>query len=329
MNLIPNNVSTLDGNPLLGRLEGAYWLEVVSHLQQQMGDAFYEYKFLFHSLQTHAKPEIAKHSDPKAVLIVLVDNSGEHFPEHFKNFRVVFKVHLADSREHVHPVPLGYTNMHLHGSTESVIDRPRNVFYSGNINAHRVDLWRALYFKHTWPQPNIRSRLIRRAIVCGVRKMNLANAFHQVFEDSYVNFTSGFAAGLGADEYTRYIAESKISLSPFGFGRAECFRHFEAMRSGNIIISDKLPETWYFSGSPIIQISRWSSLREVIDSLLSKPFEMQRLQEKTITWWIDVCSPPAVARYMARKIAISVSPEERLAATPSGAVTVKTHHQYH
>jgi hypothetical protein len=328
MNLIPDNVTTLDGNPLLGRLEGGYWLEVIRHLQLQMREDFNEYKFLFHSLQTHTKPDIAEYADSNAVLIVLGDNSGEHFAKHFENFRVVFKVHLADSLEHVHPVPLGYTNMHLHGSTESVIDRPRNVFYSGNINAHRVDLWRALYFKHTWPKPNIRSRLIRRGIVYGVRKMNLANSFHQVFEDSYVNFTSGFAAGLVADEYTRYLAESKISLSPFGFGRAECFRHYESMRSGCIVISDRLPETWYFKGSPIIQIPQWSSLREVIHSLLSDEKKIQRLQEETLGWWNDVCAPPAVARYIAGKIATSIPPKERLAALTSSQIIVKAHQQY-
>lgn len=329
MNSISKNVTALDGIPLLERLEGVYWLEVIRHLQQQMGSAFDEYQFYFHSLQTHAKPNIAKYSAPKAVLIVLGDNSGNHFAEHFKDFRVVFKVHLADSCEHVHPVPLGYTNKHLHAATEPVNDRPLNVFYSGNINAHRVDLWRALYFENPWPQRNIRSRLIRRGITLGVRKMNLANSFPDVFENSYVHFTSGFAAGLDAAEYTRYLTESKISLSPFGFGRAECFRHYEAMRSGNIIISDKLPETWYFSDSPIIQIPHWSSLRQVIHSLLSDPNEMQRIQEKTMNWWTDVCSPPAVARYMAQKITSSASPEERLASRPSKAIEIKTHREYH
>jgi hypothetical protein len=328
MNATHKNVSNLDGIPLKDRLEGGYWREVILQLQKQMGNDFDDYRFFFHSLKTHAKPEIAKYSDSNAILIILGDNSGDHFAEHFKDFRVVFKVHLADSFEHVHPVPLGYTNKHQYESTEPVNERPFNVFYSGNINAHRVDLWRALYFEDPWPRRNIRSRWIRRGITYAVRKMNLANAFQDVFKDSYIHFTSGFATGLDAAEYTRYLSESKISISPFGFGRAECFRHYESMRSGNIVISDKLPETWYFSGSPIIQIANWSSLRQVIDSMLSDTHEMQRIQEQTIKWWTDVCSPPAVARYMAQKIMTSVTPKQRIASRPSKPIKIKSHCEY-
>ena len=302
----------------------------MEHLIQVMGESFFDYKFLFHSLQTHEKPDVASHADPSTVLIVLGDNSGEHFVEHFRDFRVVFKVHLPGSCEHVHPVPLGYTRMQLYGSTQPAANRAHNIFYSGNINAHRVDLWRALAWKHPWPQQNIKSRLIRRGIVFAIRKLKLNHDFSHVFEDSNILFTSGFAQGFGAGDYSRLLAESKICLAPFGFGRAECFRHFEAMRAGSIVISDELPETWYLAGSPIIQIARWSSLRQVVHSLLADAKRMQEIQAATIDWWNKKCSPAAVARHMAGVIASSVTPEERLANKSQKEPTcVKKHRKYH
>lgn len=309
------NVFTVDGYPLLSRLEGAYWQEVLEHLEIILKKDFYRYKFVFYSLPTHAIPNVEQFESRNTVLIVLGDNSGRHYLDHFKNIRIVFKVHLTEIHGHVFPVPLGYTNMHLHGCTEPILNRPLNVFFSGNINANRVDLWRSLRFKNPIPKHNIKSRWIRRGIVYTIRKLKLKSIFNNVFPDSQINFTQGFASGLDAETYTRCLAETKISLSPAGFGSAECFRHFEALRSGNIVISAPLPDNWYFKGSPIIQISSWSSLRNIVNSLLSDSYKIEQLQDECINWWKDVCSPLAVAHYMASRIASSVSPEERLAAT--------------
>lgn len=325
---LPNNVTTIDGAPLSKRLEGEYWREVITHLEKKMGDDFSKYKFRILSLKTHQKPDVEHYADPMTILIVLGDNSGEHYTEMFSGFRVVFKVHLPDAYENIYPVPLGYTNMQLFGSSESVINRTINVFYSGNINAHRVDLWRALSFKNPWPRRNIRSRLIRRGIVWVIRRLNLCNSFIFPFPDSIIRFTPGFAKGMDAEDYSCHLIESKISISPFGFGRAECFRHFESMRAGCIVITDRLPDTWYFKDSPIIQINHWTSLKSLVGSLLANPQQMEEIQQKTIKWWEQFCSPSAVAAYMADVISTSLTPEERIAKRPEKTITPRKHTPY-
>jgi hypothetical protein len=283
-------------------MEGNYWTEVLSHLSEQMGSDFSKLNFQFYALTSYQEPKNFSSVDPNTVLIVLSDNSQRHYLEQFKRFRAVFKVHMLEQKGNVFPVPLGYTNMHLHGCQKSSEQRESNVFYSGNINAFRVDLWRALRFKRPIPKHNIKQRALHRGLVYLIRKLNLQHDFDSVFPDSYIRFTSGFATGMGAEEYSHRLATSKIALSPHGFWRAECFRHFEAMRAGNVIISDKLPDTWYFKDSPIIQIEHWSQLRGAVNSLLSDGDRLVEIQTKTIAWWNQKCSPRAVASYIASKL---------------------------
>jgi hypothetical protein len=297
-----NNVSDLGNMSLSDRMEGNYWIEVLSHLSEHMGSDFSKLNFQFYSLTSYQKPIDFSSVDPNTVLIVLSDNSQRHYLEQFKKFRAVFKVHMLVEKENVFPVPLGYTNMHLRGCQKSCEQREANVFYSGNINAFRVDLWRALQFKRPIPRQNIKQRSLHRGLVYLIRKLNLQHDFDSVFPDSYMRFTSGFATGMGAEEYSYRLATSKIALSPHGFWRAECFRHFEAMRAGNVIISDKLPDTWYFKDSPIIQIEHWSQLRGVVNTLLSDGDRLIEIQKETIAWWENHCSPKAVASYMATKL---------------------------
>lgn len=321
------NIFSLDNVPLEDRLEGHHWREVMNGLTCELGESFNNYRFFFHSMPTHSRPDdIAEKGGPDAVLILLGDNSGSHFADELWNFRCVFKVHLAGPFRHVHPVPLGTTKMQLYGCVNPASGRSSNVFFSGNINAHRVDLWRALMSRYSFPLQNIKSRLIRRLIVHIIRRLGLRRSFHELFPDSYIEFTSGFLAGMGPEDYSRHLAEAKIAISPFGFGRAECFRHFEAMRAGCVVITDRLPNTWYFKDSPIIQIKQWSDLRQLINTLLADIGYLQSHQESTIKWWNDVCSPRGVARYMASAIRDSVNPESRARDPLEKA---PKHHCYH
>jgi hypothetical protein len=298
----PTNVSTFSGQPLADIMVGSFWIEVLKNLRTILGKRFDSYRFLFYTLTSYQEPADFSSVEPDTILIVLSDNSQRHYLDHFKRFKAVFKVHMCEQTGNVFPVPLGYTIMHLRGCQKSFEQRESNVFYSGNINAFRVDLWRALRFKNPIPRKNIKHRLTHRGLVYSIRKLKLQHHFDSVFPDSYIRFTTGFATGMGAEEYTHRLATSKIALSPHGFWRAECFRHFEAMRSGNVIISDKLPDTWYFKDSPIIQIEHWSQLRGVVNTLLSDGDRLVELQTETIAWWNQKCSPRAVALYIASKL---------------------------
>ena len=150
--------------------------------------------------------------------------------------------------------------------------------------------------------------------------------FDNVFPDSIIRFTAGFGEGMNAEEYSRNLTQSKICISPYGFSRAECFRNYEAMRAGSIVITHKLVNNWYIKGGPFIEIQRWTDLRKIVNNLLANPAQMQEIQLKTVVWWKEKCSPHAIANYMAGVISDSVNPSER----PKHAEFVKppTHKSY-
>nr|GFD58552.1 hypothetical protein [Tanacetum cinerariifolium] len=78
----------------------------------------------------------------------------------------------------------------------------------------------------------------------------------------------------------------------------ECFRHYEAMKAGCIIVSERLPDNPFFSDSPIIQVANWEEGDAAIKKLLAQPATMQQLHEAALRWWRDVMSETAVAGYM-------------------------------
>jgi hypothetical protein len=114
--------------------------------------------------------------------------------------------------------------------------------------------------------------------------------------------------GLSFEQYADYIKKSKIVLTPHGSLAEECFRHYEAMKCGCLIISERLPDNYFFSESPIIQISDWAEGDRIIKDLLADPARMQALHEAALRWWRDVMSEPAVAVYMQQQIEDSTQP---------------------
>jgi len=300
--ILPHNVHVYSCTSLDVNFNGLYWIDVILQLQTQMGLDFHKLKFVFYQLSTKEIPQISILSSPNTVLFVLSDNSGMHYEEEFSGFLCVFKVHLNNNKGKVHSIPLGYTRMHKSGSSIPTNERKTSVFYSGNLNSNRVDMYRSLLCPIAFPYENIKNRKCRKFTSHVIKRLKLKTNFDNTFPSSYIRFTEGFSKGLNAENYTRYLADSKIAISPRGYWRPECFRHFEAMRSGCIIISDPLPETWYFKNSPIIQLERWSDLRKIVNSLLKDNKKMHELQSATLEWWDNKCSPESVAKYIYQSI---------------------------
>jgi hypothetical protein len=103
-------------------------------------------------------------------------------------------------------------------------------------------------------------------------------------------------------EYSRNLMNAKIVLCPRG-NFDETFRFFEAARSGCVIVTEPLPERWYYDGAPVVQLRGWSELSAKLAGLFEDRARLSDLSQQTRTWWENVVSEPAVARYMAAKLA--------------------------
>lgn len=72
--------------------------------------------------------------------------------------------------------------------------------------------------------------------------MNKSFDISSLYDNAYIRFYSGFNNGDDYNKYAYYLQNSKIVLSPKGFHSTECFRFYEAMRQGCIVITEELPK---------------------------------------------------------------------------------------
>lgn len=275
--------------------ESVFLIEFFIQLKQLLGENFEKYHFyIYANIDSHVLPgALGLKSARKKVLIFLSSQSHEINPGLPGDFFAVFKCHLSADvvRERIFHFPLGYVKDTLHQPVKKLEERTINVFYSGNLNKGRVPLYKLL------SESRIPDFLFDYLIKLMKRVPNLIKRdFSDAFPASYVHFTDGFKKGLTPQVYTQMLYDSRIVLCPKGFLMAETYRHFESMRAGCVIVSEKLPQTYLYKNSPIIQVSDWKEGLDAIKKLLKDPALLQQYHQKTLQWWETVCNEAATAK---------------------------------
>lgn len=107
---------------------------------------------------------------------------------------------------------------------------------------------------------------------------------------------------MNTHEYAEILADSKIILSPRGFFNTECFRFYEALRQGCIVITEKLPVTDYYHSENYIEVDSWNNIDHLIPTLLGDSDKMEQLSLKGREYYQNVLSPMGVAKYISSKI---------------------------
>lgn len=220
-------------------------------------------------------------SDVKNIIFGLSDdNMTDNIPQYWKDNAVVFKSYLSPEQErgNVHSLPLGYKYNNRHVSNENlpIINRPFDVFFSGHMSPfpHREDYISSVidFFNNLKPKdkPNID-----------------------------INITEGFNMGIDGEIYSKSMHRAKIAICPPVNVSMETFRHYEAMRSGTIVVSPKLPETKIYKDSYICQVDDWhNDAGHVIMDLLKDLDMLQLVQDKQNDDYINRYSPQAIAKYI-------------------------------
>ena len=80
----------------------------------------------------------------------------------------------------------------------------------------------------------------------------------------------------GGAPYWERLGRAKICLVPRG-DTLETYRFFEAARAGSVIVSERLPSTWFYDDAPAMQLS---DAREVFSMLDGAGF----LDQRQIAW---------------------------------------------
>jgi len=238
-------------------------------------------------------------SSKRKVLIFLSNENYEKIDSKFPgDYYAIFKCYFPFDKfkERVFPFPLGYVNKTVHQEVKDILKRNITVFFAGNLNENRIPLYKALSGSY------VPAKFYEFYLKVLKRKPQFANLikrdFSYKFPSSYLLFTNGFKKGLNAVEYSNKLYDSQIVLCPKGFHVSETFRHYEAMRAGCVIISEKLPNTYLYRNSPIIQVSNWLEGLEFAKKLLADSELLKSYHEKVLHWWKTVCNEHSTALYV-------------------------------
>ncbi|AKP50111.1 glycosyltransferase family 47 protein [Cyclobacterium amurskyense] len=239
-------------------------------------------------------------SSKKKILLYFSDERGLD-PSCFSDkYFAVFKSYIGmkAKAKNVFPLALGYVNAVPEFPNKPINKRKYNVFFRGNLNMNRIDFYR-IFSKWGFilPSEKILTHDYYRKFL-----LKLGSDFSSFFSNSIVIFNNGFKAGFSPEKYGEVLADSKIVLCPKGYFMTECFRHFEAMRAGCVIISEPLPDTPFYANSPLIQVNNWEKGCDIAQELLKDEAKLEEIHRKTLAWWEEKCSEHATAQYIVAKI---------------------------
>lgn len=282
--------------------ESEFVQDTLDHLRRLMGNDFKNYIFFIFSNNNSGRiPESLYHiTTQKKVLLYISDEIGTDPSEYSDSYFAIFKAYIGvgSFSANVFPFPLGCVNGVPSFNVAPTAQRKYNFFFRGNLNTNRVDFYRSFSnFSFLAPSKNMLSHKYYIKFLLWFQR-----DFSNFFPRSIIFFNKSFKGGFSLFEYGEILAQSKIVLSPKGFNSTECFRLYEAMRAGCIIISERLPSVVFYKDSPIIQISNWKDGLKIAKELLKDADKLKQIQKKTLDWWETVCSEKGTASYMFDKL---------------------------
>lgn len=170
-------------------------------------------------------------------------------------------------------------------------DRKHDLFFAGSIGHQHGS------GAKEWINPKVlgRKQMVHQARQLAARHPDVSVELltTEAFQDS-------MAADAAA--YSRSLMDSRIALVPRGTG-IDTFRFWQALRYGCIAVVDALPsDRVFYDGAPVVRLSGWSKLEEVVLPLLSDEHRLEDLHERSLEWWSTKGSEEAVGAYMADKL---------------------------
>ena len=224
------------------------------------------------------REKVVLDKEKKNVIIGLADEwSSDNIPQEWKDNATVFKAYLKPEQEqgNVHSFPLGYNKKHTKLPNKPIQSRPIDVFFAGHMastNRRHYLRWVIDYFQDM-PKS---------------KRPNLD-----------FNITRGFNTGLCGKEYSQKLHDAKIVVCPAGNVSMETFRHYEAMRSGAIVVSPKLPGTKIYKDAAICQVDDWEgNVGDTIMDLLSDSDMLQLVQDRQQQTYNNRFTATSVAKYI-------------------------------
>jgi hypothetical protein len=290
-----NNVVDDFGNNF-SLIPGTYLEKVFTFLEQNL-DNYKDYLFIIHDNNDSGNLISEFFDHPKKILISRRGEEKKNNLERIANkFLHVFANYYWNC-ENVTTIPLGYHSFaEIQNENVNIDERIFDLNFIGALNRNRISFASRL--------ANINPFWITAGLFFQKAKI-LKWLNHYLLckrNNDKLQFNYDFNNGVSAEDYTNQLRLSKIALCPKGFYNIECFRIYEAMRYGCVIITEKLPDRKFYQGMPAFQVNNWNDGMQIAEILLKDANLLQVLSNESKQWYENHFSPLATSKIMIEKI---------------------------
>ncbi len=250
--------------------------------------------------------EIANYSKEKNNVLFWIGDEEGYMPSInlFSRFNYIFKAHLKNKdaidrknginifRPGLYHFPLLTIDDVPELPILPFCERKYSIYFCGNLNKNRVPFYVALNKKVSL-LAHLDKFLLKYNLRGGNRLYELCfknKSFDisYLYDNACIKFYSGFNNGDNYNKYAHFLQNSKIVLSPKGFHSTECFRLYEAMRQGCIVITEPLPHVWCYKAAPCITIDSWKNLSSILSDVTQvfdrfSPAEIRQYYEERLS----------------------------------------------
>lgn len=276
----------------------------LNELSKLLGKKFKKYNFyIYSSNNVNELPHSVNINHSKKILI-FISNETNYIPFNLeKYFFCIFKCYLPyePKNSKIFSFPLNIISDVKRNKVIPINKRPIDIFFCGNLNSNRLNLYNALssnskifskitnkFFYSILVRTGLKQKFLSR-------NMNIA-----VNGNNYIKFTNGFngeGGGLNYNEYFRLLNNSKVILCPRGYISPETFRHYEAIKSGSVVITEKLPKTYFYKNAPYIEINNWKDGIIKAEKLILNLVKLKNIQKRNNLYYKQIMSEKSVAKY--------------------------------
>lgn len=221
--------------------------------------------------------------DPKDTTILIFHSNEYSFDVNNleQDFFLILKTYCTNEQvnNNVLPMPLGYINGCEITNEIPFNERRYNYTFIGNLNKNRIELLISL----TW------FKYLPRSIACRLLNIKRISEYlvdhcekKHLKKNSFIKFFNKFKGEIPQNEYSKIISNSKIVICPKGFASTETFRHYESLMAGAIIITEPLPNHFFYDSSSVISIDSWKNLEKLLEDILKNPVKLNTLNTESI-----------------------------------------------
>lgn len=276
--------------------ETGYAGALLKMLDKNYAELFQEYDVLLYFQLVHDPPVWKLQGFKKPLILFIAGHEAPGLPEEvIQSAAFIFKQYLdprvSVRHPHVFRIPVGPSSVFPERAVLPFDERMGNVFFAGNLHRGRKRLYQQLSGLKWLPFP-----LLYRV------RQYLKKDFSDRLPASTITFSGQFHTGFSPGDYASRLADAKMVLCPYGVDAQETMRHFEAAKQGCIVVTDRMPDVWYYRDAPFVTIKGWKHVITTLTALLNDQDGLQQKHAETLEWWQNVCAPEAVCRYIISKI---------------------------